>query len=394
MSTPRSLEQEQEGNLVKNNSARSLFSIFQRESEHSLGEVEGEANPHSKTNFRFKFQSNSLSSLKENEEDGHSAGSSSPGGSTARKSSKSMYPIRNTRRSSLLLDPADCDERPNNNQLVHCENNNNMDPSCPIDNCRQQKYPGLLPCLIALAALIIIAIPLAKILGCLKQDIGQIHKEVLGLKNQVGSTESEDPTCPGKQLSSGYSDIIKCIVKEELNIFDSDKTGKIDFALESSGGRIVKTINTENYGTGTGILGITLCEGSNGPRAIIQANTGPGECWAFKGYRGAVLIKLLGKVRINAISLEHISKKISPTGRIDTAPRDFSVYGLKDLKHPKVLLGRFEYKADSDPIQTFLVQSNNCEPFEYVEFNVESNHGSSDYTCVYRLRVHGTLDSM
>lgn len=38
------------------------------------------------------------------------------------------------------------------------------------------------------------------------------------------------------------------------------------------------------------------------------------------------MIKLLGKVRINAVSLEHISSKISPTGKLDSAPKDFAVY--------------------------------------------------------------------
>lgn len=57
--------------------------------------------------------------------------------------------------------------------------------------------------------------------------------------------------------------------------------------------------------------------------------------------------------------------------------------GLEDPKKSKVLLGKFQYQLDSHPIQTFPIKS--CStPFEFIEFHVDSNHGSPDYTCIYR----------
>jgi len=62
------------------------------------------------------------------------------------------------------------------------------------------------------------------------------------------------------------------------------------------------------------------------PRSIHQTGVLPGDCWAFKGSNGSVVIRLLGYVNVSGISLEHISSSISPTGETDTAPRDFSVW--------------------------------------------------------------------
>ena len=115
----------------------------------------------------------------------------------------------------------------------------------------------------------------------------------------------------------------------------------------SAGGAILSIRDTEPYSTGAPVLklfGIPLCQQQNTPRAIIQViwlylisltfwsqciyQTGvlPGECWAFKGSRGSVVIRLLGHVYVSGVSLEHISSLISPTGETATAPKDFSVW--------------------------------------------------------------------
>ncbi|XP_044758292.1 nuclear migration and anchoring protein unc-84-like isoform X2 [Coccinella septempunctata] len=351
----------------------SLLSIYRRNSASSVGEVEGEAPSSSKKNSRTKFsifrRLSSVSSVAEREE------------------ANSVQ-----RRSSLLLDHDGC-EGGGACQLMNCESYSRMDPCYAETSNKQTKICGFLPCLLALGAIIIIFIPLAKILGGLRSDLCTIHHEMTDIKKHVGIDTTEDSD-KSAQLPREYSSAIKGLVKDELENFDSDKTGKTDFALETAGGRIVKVIDTENYGSTVGLFGLTLCEGNNGPRAMIQSSSAPGECWAFKGSKGTVLIKLLGKVRINAVSLEHISSKISPTGKLDTAPKDFAIYGLEDLKKTKVLLGRFQYKLDSHPIQTFPIKMSCQVPFEFVEFHVDSNHGSTEYTCIYRLRVHGTLESL
>ena len=52
----------------------------------------------------------------------------------------------------------------------------------------------------------------------------------------------------------------------------------------------------------------------------------PGQCWAFKGTQGYLVLELAFKVLPYAFSIEHIPKSLSPAGEIDSAPREVSVW--------------------------------------------------------------------
>lgn len=52
----------------------------------------------------------------------------------------------------------------------------------------------------------------------------------------------------------------------------------------------------------------------------------PGNCWAFRGSQGYLVVRLSMEIRPTSFALEHIPKTLSPTGNITSAPRDFSVY--------------------------------------------------------------------
>ncbi|XP_025073451.1 SUN domain-containing protein 3, partial [Pogonomyrmex barbatus] len=126
--------------------------------------------------------------------------------------------------------------------------------------------------------------------------------------------------------------------------------------------------------------------------SIYQTGVLPGECWAFKGSSGSVVIRLLGQVHVSGVSLEHISPLISPTGETATAPKDFSIWGLMDFEDKKpFLFGNFIYDNTGSPLQYFEVQNQAKEVYEIIELKVHSNSGNPEYTCIYRIRVHGTL---
>lgn len=194
---------------------------------------------------------------------------------------------------------------------------------------------------------------------------------------------------------AGLTDLqVRAIVDEALAKYDADKTGLVDYALESSGGSIISTRCTETYQAKTAklsVLGIPLWYPSNNPRTVIQPGVHPGECWAFSGSQGFLVIQLSGLVQITAFSLEHIPLSLSPHGRIDSAPKDFTVWGLKELEDMEpVLLGKYTYQQNGTSLQNFSVQSG-VDAFEIVELRIESNHGNMEYTCLYRFRVHGVL---
>jgi len=189
---------------------------------------------------------------------------------------------------------------------------------------------------------------------------------------------------------------VQRIVKEALIMYDADKTGMVDHALESAGGNIISTRCTEGYQVHmaeVSILGWPIYRYSiNNPRTIIQPDVMPGQCWAFKGSQGFIVIQLAGPVRPTGFTMEHIPKSLSPSGSIDSAPREFSVFGLESENGEEIELGNYEYVHDGESLQYFSVKEGTIPSdmyFPIVELKIKSNHGNMKYTCLYRFRVHG-----
>ncbi|KAL1768409.1 SUN domain-containing protein 1 isoform X1 [Sigmodon hispidus] len=183
------------------------------------------------------------------------------------------------------------------------------------------------------------------------------------------------------------------IVNNALKLYSQDKTGMVDFALESGGGSILSTRCSETYETKTALLslfGIPLWYFSQSPRVVIQPDIYPGNCWAFKGSQGYLVVRLSMKIYPATFTMEHIPKTLSPTGNISSAPRDFAVYGLEtEYQEEGQLLGRFTYDQEGDSLQMFHTLERPDQAFQIVELRVLSNWGHPEYTCLYRFRVHG-----
>ncbi|XP_043218591.1 uncharacterized protein LOC122379960 isoform X2 [Amphibalanus amphitrite] len=180
------------------------------------------------------------------------------------------------------------------------------------------------------------------------------------------------------------------IAQHELALYDADKTGQFDFALESAGGSVLSTKCTEAYTARTArltVLGVPLWYPSNNPRSIIQPYGRPGECFAFHG-EGQFVIGLSRPVRPTEFVIEHIARGLTPGGRIDSAPRHCSVLAVADDGGPATLLASFEYSAAGPPLQRFAAAPTD-RPVSAVELRVTSNWGHPEYTCLYRFRVHG-----
>ncbi|XP_039952978.1 uncharacterized protein LOC120769974 isoform X1 [Bactrocera tryoni] len=214
----------------------------------------------------------------------------------------------------------------------------------------------------------------------LMRDINERLKSVSALKEQINTALSEEE--------------VHKIVKSVLNVYDADKTGLVDFALESAGGQILSTRCTENYQTKSAqisIFGIPLWYPTNTPRIAISPQVQPGECWAFQGFPGFLVLKLNSMVYVTGFTLEHIPRSLSPNGRIDSAPRNFTVWGLEHEKDfEPVLFGEYEFVDNNASLQYFPIKNKDIKrPYEIVELRIESNHGHAQYTCLYRFRVHG-----
>ena len=102
-------------------------------------------------------------------------------------------------------------------------------------------------------------------------------------------------------------------------------------------------------------------------RTALQPDVNPGNCFAFGGDQGTIGIRLSRRVVVQNVTIEHIpkvcpfflpnfkrpKKEISLNGNIDSAPRDFLVFGINT--NAKVEMGRFTYQVNGLPIQTFRV---------------------------------------
>uniref|UniRef100_A0A8C3KH64 Sad1 and UNC84 domain containing 1 n=1 Tax=Calidris pygmaea TaxID=425635 RepID=A0A8C3KH64_9CHAR len=186
---------------------------------------------------------------------------------------------------------------------------------------------------------------------------------------------------------------VQIIVNNALKLYSQDKIGLVDFALESGGGSILSTRCSETHETKTALIslfGVPLWYFSQSPRVVIQPDMYPGNCWAFKGSQGYLVIRLSMKIYPTAFTMEHVPKALSPAGNITSAPRNFAVYGLDDeYQEEGTLLGQYVYDQDGEPLQMFPVMQKSETAFQIVELRILSNWGHAVYTCLYRFRVHG-----
>lgn len=171
-----------------------------------------------------------------------------------------------------------------------------------------------------------------------------------------------------------------------------------DFALETQGASVISTRCSETYRIRSAcvtLFGFPLWYPSESPRTVIQGYPVllPGKCWAFHGVQGTLVISLSHPVRITHVTLDHLPRYNSPTGRIDSAPRDFEVYGMKNDTDEGTLLGTFTYEENGGSTQTFKLPNPGEEVYRCVELRVLTNWGHVEYTCLYRFRVHGQIST-
>jgi len=202
----------------------------------------------------------------------------------------------------------------------------------------------------------------------------------------------------GSSTSSGGGgltiDDVRQLVDEELEKFSADRLNMTDYALESTGARIMAQYTSFPYPSG--LLASLKGRTGENPVVMLMPSTARGHCWAFGGDKGQATILLSAMIVPTAVSIDHISSGVAVN--IDSAPRDFRVYGYKHRSeiaaNRRVLLGEFRYDVNAGrQVQTFYLspeaQDQARGGVQYVRLEVTSNHGNEEYTCIYRFRVHG-----
>lgn len=223
-------------------------------------------------------------------------------------------------------------------------------------------------------------VPSGQIEDVVRRLTDKIHKDIL-----INSRETHDLRIQLESLHAvavaGELDHIKALPL------------RMDYAQESVGGSIYSIGKTVSSG---GFIQYYLgARSSNAPIRIIQPTSSVGECFGFFGNVGEVTIRLQQFVFVDAVSIDHIDATMSPSGNINSAPKQFNVYGVQVSNGRQHFFGKYDYKININKrLQTFQIPESlqSKVSFAYVQFRFMDNHGNSDYTCVYQTRVHGKPD--
>uniref|UniRef100_A0A8B9G502 SUN domain-containing protein n=1 Tax=Amazona collaria TaxID=241587 RepID=A0A8B9G502_9PSIT len=104
--------------------------------------------------------------------------------------------------------------------------------------------------------------------------------------------------------------------------------GRSDWALKTSGATIDMQRTSKTYNCKENWVCRVLeffCT-PKPPDTILQPDVSPGNCWPLQGQQGQVVIRLPARVHLTAVSVQHISKEVSPSGTVISAPRDIAVF--------------------------------------------------------------------
>ncbi|KAJ1655609.1 hypothetical protein IWQ61_004669 [Dispira simplex] len=268
-------------------------------------------------------------------------------------------------------------------------------------------------------------------LETLRQDLAnqqfqlQTHHERV---EQVASQQPAEGAHAGVQFgdkSGTLSDEAQYQVDEKINQallqLQADVLGRPDYALYASGARVIPLLTSPTFEPSVdpaqgllrswgaklvGVLGLGT-QGINPPSVVLDPDITLGSCWPFQGDHGRLGIRLARPIIPEAFSVEHVSPNVAID--ISSAPKTVEVWAVLDhrdwrtdldtssLPLPTYLwLASYNYTPSVEhPIQTFPVDVDvrdqllsQVTQVRAVQFRVLSNHGNSQYTCLYRFRAH------
>lgn len=240
-------------------------------------------------------------------------------------------------------------------------------------------------------------------------------------RNRPGSQQQE-------QLTIG-SDAAEQIVQRAVLAATKDTVARADFALYTGGGRVIPEYTSPTFSVSPvsgwrRMLGIGTVHG-RAPAVALIPDINVGNCWPFAGSQGQIAVLLSRSVKVDSVTIDHASKEVAYDLR--AAPRKFAVWGLVEgadnleklakynsemeaqsiggaegglseedgpqFRPARILLAEFEYDiTGSSHIQTFTVPDRVREAgidIGVVVFQIRSSWGDPNYTCLYRVRVHG-----
>jgi hypothetical protein len=268
-------------------------------------------------------------------------------------------------------------------------------------------------------------VALDKKLADLKVDSHQLE-EFARISQKVNDHISRDETQALilRQLSEFKSDILKSfkngaradlkpdameivsrMIDDALLKYHQDYLAIPDYALASSGARIIPRLTSPTYELEPTenlkwmIHKIIPFRDTSPAITALNPDTNVGQCWPMVGNNGSIGILLSKTIKVTGVTIEHAGKQIMPDRR--SAPKHFAVWGVYgeqagqkaddiwgDQSQHVIELTSGQYDAqDTLAVQSFPVPPQ--KPTRVVAIRVKDNWGHPDYTSVYRIRIHG-----
>jgi len=265
------------------------------------------------------------------------------------------------------------------------------------------------------------------------KDVLEYVKDGVNFGTRSSKKNMVIKTSDGKDVTS----IIGELVDDALALFTQDVIGKADFALYSAGGRVLPSLTTPSYEITPSswlsyALGWPFGRGfATGlpPVTALHPDLNLGRCWSFAGSHGQLAVVLARSVHISEITVDHAR----PAFDERSAPKRIAVWGFvegadnlekynshlaaQEQRHaqeildgeipepepvlrgaprgvPYLHLTTLTYNIHSSShIQTFRVPQEIWDldiDMGVVLFEILDNWGDEQYTCLYRVRVHGS----
>lgn len=185
-----------------------------------------------------------------------------------------------------------------------------------------------------------------------------------------------------------------------------------DYALATTGGGVLPMLTSATFGVGYK----DPLTSTRSSLTTLTTDISPGNCWAMEGTFGQLAVLLSQPIHLEFLTIDHPPRTILPDP--SSAPRYWSAWALLDKSrkdqeglrflpevqtpansprygeyHP-LYLGSFEYNIHGRrPTQTFVLEPKIRAAklrVPAIVFRFEGNWGNEQYTCIYRVRVHGS----
>nr|XP_054112861.1 sperm-associated antigen 4 protein isoform X5 [Callithrix jacchus] len=193
--------------------------------------------------------------------------------------------------------------------------------------------------------------------------LSEYHERVRSQGQQLQQLQAELDKLH-KEVSTVRAANSERVAKLVFQRLSEDFVRKPDYALSSVGASIDLEKTSHDYAdrnTAYFWNRFSFWNYARPPTVILEPDVSPGNCWAFEGDQGHVVIRLPSRVQLSDITLQHPPPSVAHTGGADSAPRDFAVFvsadeGLQVDDETEVFLGKFTFNVEKSEIQTFHLQ--------------------------------------